>query len=77
MSTIQAEYIAITEAIKEALWLKGILAQLGILQKSIKIHFDSSSAKYLSKNPTQHERTENINVKLHFIIIEMSEEVIK
>ena len=32
LSTIEAEYIDMTKAIKEAIWLKGIIKELGIKQ---------------------------------------------
>ncbi|KAH9767149.1 hypothetical protein KPL71_011170 [Citrus sinensis] len=75
--TTEAEYTAATEAVKEALWLKGMLAELGKKQQSVDIHCDSSSAIYLSKNPVHHERTKHIDVKLHFIRNEVSKGVIK
>ncbi|KAH9649101.1 hypothetical protein KPL70_025857 [Citrus sinensis] len=44
LSTTEAEYTAATEAVKEALWLQGLLGELGVRQKSVTIHCDSSSA---------------------------------
>ncbi|KAH9754884.1 Integrase catalytic domain-containing protein [Citrus sinensis] len=73
----KAEYTAATEAVKEALWLKGMIEELGISQKTVEVHCDSLSAIYLSKNPAHHERTKHIDVKLHFIINEVSKGVIK
>ncbi|KAH9660266.1 hypothetical protein KPL70_024153 [Citrus sinensis] len=67
LSTTEAEYIAATEAVKEALWLKGLVAELGLSQKSVPIHCDSSSAIHLCKNPAHHEKTKHIDIKLHFI----------
>lgn len=67
LSTTEAEYIACTEAVKEALWLKGISKELGIDQKKITIFSDSQSALHPSKNQMYHERTKHIDVRLHFI----------
>ncbi|XP_042059348.1 secreted RxLR effector protein 161-like [Salvia splendens] len=36
LSTTEAEYIALTEAVKEGIWLKGILADFGVEQKRVK-----------------------------------------
>ena len=72
MSTTEAEYIAAAEAIKEAIWLKGMLKELGVNQKSMAIHYDSQSAICLSKNQTHHERTKHIDIKVHFIRLEVS-----
>ena len=67
LSTTEAEYIALTEAIKEALWLKGLLGELGFQQDSVEVLCDSQSAIHLSKNQVFHERTKHIDVRLHFI----------
>ncbi|KAH9743535.1 hypothetical protein KPL70_003339 [Citrus sinensis] len=67
LSTTEAEYTAASEVVKEALWLKGLISELGIPQKIVDIHCDSSSAIYLSRNPAHHEKTKHIDIKLHFI----------
>ncbi|KAH9782190.1 Integrase catalytic domain-containing protein [Citrus sinensis] len=77
LSTTEAEYTATTEAVKEALWLKGMIEELGVSQKTVEVHCDSSSAIYLSKNLAHHQRTKHIDVKLHFIRNEMSKGIIK
>ena len=64
--TIEAEYTAATEAVNEALWLKGLVTGLGLNQKSVSVYYDSSSAIHLSKNPAHHEKTKHIDIKLHF-----------
>ncbi|XP_075098855.1 secreted RxLR effector protein 161-like [Nicotiana tabacum] len=50
LSTTEAEYMAITEAIKEAIWLQGLLRDLGIGQESITLFCDSQSVIQLAKN---------------------------
>ena len=77
LSTTEAEYTAATEAVKEALWLKGLISELGIPQKVVDIHCDSSSAIYLSRNPAHHEKTKHIDIKLHFIRNVISRGVVK
>ncbi|XP_042056198.1 secreted RxLR effector protein 161-like [Salvia splendens] len=37
LSTTEAEYIAMAEAVKESFWLKGILADFGVEQDSVEI----------------------------------------
>ena len=77
LSTTEAEYTAATEAVKEALWLKGLVTELGLHQKSVSVYCDSSSAIHLSKNPAHHEKTKHINIKLHFIRNEVSRGAMK
>lgn len=67
LSTTQAEYIALAEGVKEALWLKGMIGELGVSQGSVTVHCDSQSAIHLSKHQVYHERSKHIDVRLHFI----------
>lgn len=72
LSTLEAEYIALTEATKKTLWLKGSVYELGFEQQTVSISCDSSSVIQLSKNPKYHERTKHIDVRMHFIRMEIS-----
>jgi len=63
LSTTEAEYMALTEAVKEAIWLKGLCSELGFKQDNVMVHCDSQSALALAKNSVHHERTEHIDTK--------------
>ena len=76
LSTTEAEYIALTEAVKEAIWLRGLVTELGFEQEIVRVSCDSSSAIQLSKNPKFHERTKHIDVRMHFIRDEISKGVV-
>lgn len=67
LSTTEAEFMALIEAVKEAIWLKGIVKEFGIDQKSVKIYCDSQSAIHLSKHQAYHDRSKHIDIKYHFI----------
>ncbi|KAL2248134.1 UNVERIFIED_CONTAM: Retrovirus-related Pol polyprotein from transposon TNT 1-94 [Sesamum indicum] len=67
LSTTEAEYIATTEAFKEALWLSGLLNEIGFLKEKPVIFSDSQSAIQLCRNPVFHDRTKHIDVRYHFI----------
>ena len=69
--------MALTEAIKEALWLQGITKELGIHDYAVKVYCDSQSAIHLSKNTMFHERTKHIDVRLHFVRDIISQEIVK
>ena len=77
LSTTKIEYAAAAKVVKEAIWLKGMLKELGIDQRSIVINCDSQSAICLSKNQTHHEKTKHIDIKLHFIRLEVSRTTVK
>nr|KYP59970.1 Retrovirus-related Pol polyprotein from transposon TNT 1-94 [Cajanus cajan] len=67
LSTTEAEFIAITEACKELLWLKKFLQELGFVQDKYPLFVDSQSAIHLGKNPTFHSRSKHIDVRYHWI----------
>ena len=72
LSTTKAEYTAATEVVKKALWLQGLMKELGVKQKTVTVYCDSSSALHLCRNPAHHERTKHIDIKLHLIRNEVS-----
>lgn len=67
MSTTEAEYMAVAEAAKEALWLTGLVKELGVEQGGVQLHCDSQSAIYLANNQVYHARTKHIDVRFHKI----------
>ncbi|KAE8719078.1 hypothetical protein F3Y22_tig00109978pilonHSYRG00092 [Hibiscus syriacus] len=67
METTDAEYMVVIEAVKEAIWLQGLLGELGMEQKHIKVHCDSQSVIHLAKNQVYHARTKHIDVRYHFV----------
>ena len=77
MSTTEAEYMALAEAAKEALWLMRITEELGFPQDEAEIFCDSQSAICLAKNNFHHERTKHIDTRYHFIRDEIEEGTLK
>ena len=59
--------MALIKAVKEALWLSGLVRELKLEQKAITVFCDNQSALQLSKNQVFHERTKHIDIKVHFI----------
>ena len=66
-STTEAEYMAIAEACKESVWLKGLYAELCGDNSCITLFCDSQSVIYLTKDHMFHERTKHIDVKNHYV----------
>ncbi|KAG8478610.1 hypothetical protein CXB51_028417 [Gossypium anomalum] len=56
LSTTEAEYMAITEACKEAIWLKGLFSELNEDLQISTVFCDSQSAIFLTKDQMFHER---------------------
>jgi hypothetical protein len=70
LSSCEAEYMAMTLAAKEALWLKRFLGEIGCTGQdldTVTIHADNQGAIALAKNPEHHARTKHIDVQYHFI----------
>ncbi|KAJ4704584.1 Retrovirus-related Pol polyprotein from transposon TNT 1-94 [Melia azedarach] len=67
LSTTEAEYMALTEAAKEGIWLKGLVSDLGLHHDQAIVYCDSFSAIYLAKDQVHHERTKHIDVRYHFL----------
>ena len=68
LSTTEAEYVALSAAAQEAMWLQLLTSDL--LNKSIRettILEDNQSAICLAKSQQVHGRTKHINIKYHFI----------
>ncbi|MCO5576798.1 hypothetical protein L7F22_030618 [Adiantum nelumboides] len=66
ISTIEAEYVALSEACKEAIWLARLVKDLELEQCLLVLHCDSQSAIALAKNPVFHSKTKHIDVRYHF-----------
>ena len=67
-STVEAEYVAVGEASREAIWLRGLLKEIGLEQGiGTPIWCDSQGAIKLSGNPSTHQRTKHIDIKHHAI----------
>ena len=59
--------MAAAEATKEALWLTGLVKELGIQQIGVPLYCDSQNAIYLAKNQMYHARIKHIDVRFHKI----------
>eukprot|EP00253_Pinus_taeda_P009234 PITA_09234 len=68
LSTAKAEYVVVTVAACQTVWLRRVLRDLCHEQeKGTTIYCDNSSAIALPKNPIFHKRTKHIDTKFHFI----------
>ncbi|KAL8142759.1 hypothetical protein V2J09_015791 [Rumex salicifolius] len=61
------KFCAMGEATKEALWIRGLVAESGVEQGGVQLHCDSQSDLFLAKNQVYHARTKRIDVRFHKI----------
>ena len=67
LSSTEAEYMALSEATKELLWLKMLFDNIGINQSSITLNEDNQGCIALAKNPGDHPKTKHISIRYHYI----------
>ena len=69
LSSCEAEYMALKDAIKEQIYLQGLFDQIPALRGKTteKLFTDSQSAILLAKNPAFHKRTKHIDIQYHFV----------
>ena len=68
ISTAEAEYMALSSAAQEAVWMRELISDLrNPPATSTEILEDNQSAISMAKNPQFHGRTKHINIKYHFI----------
>ena len=66
----EAEYMALTQAVKESIWLQGLLRDLGAqryVEEMQNIIVDNQAAIALARNAEFHLRTKHIDIQYHFV----------
>ena len=69
LSTAEAEYVALTHATKEAIWLQNFIKEIFRNLDTIPfpLHSDNMSAITLAKDNHYHSRTKHIDIHFHSI----------
>ncbi|KAK8621230.1 hypothetical protein V6N13_067671 [Hibiscus sabdariffa] len=69
-STTEAEYIAASEAAKEAVWIKKFITELGVIPSiadAVDLYCDNNGAIAQAKEPRSHQRSKHILRRFHLI----------
>lgn len=67
-SSAEAEYRAMSDALKELMWLKRLLADMGVRHEApIDLFCDSKSAIYIAANLVFYERTKHVEKDCHSV----------
>ncbi|KAK9016284.1 hypothetical protein V6N11_078786 [Hibiscus sabdariffa] len=69
-STTEVEYIAASEAAKEAVWIKKFVTELGVvpsISDAMELYCDNNGAIAQAKEPRSHQRSKHILKRFHFI----------
>ena len=80
LSSTEAEYVALSEASKEAVFLRNLLMEIGYSNgDAVVLHVDNQGAEKLATNPVYHKRTKHIDIRYHHVrdIVKNNEIVLK
>ena len=67
LSTTEAEYMALSSAVQEALWLKQLIYEISMEKVVIKVHCDNKGAIDIAKNNITSQRSKHIDIRHHFL----------
>ena len=68
LSTAESEYVAVSHATKEALWLRSLIGQVfGRFADLTTLYCDNQAAIALAKDHQYHARTKHIDIRFHFV----------
>jgi hypothetical protein len=65
-STVEAEFIATAAAVKEVVWMGGMLEELGVTVKTVKLFCDNQGAIQHLKNHIVSKFTKHISISYHY-----------
>jgi hypothetical protein len=67
LSSTEAEYMSMTDAIKQLAWIKSLYGELGFTVNNIELNIDNQGAIFNAQNNVVETRTKHINIKYHYI----------
>ena len=72
LSSCEAEYVSLTSAVQEGKFLSQLYADMNNCDKNIVIlYVDNQGAIALAKNPVFHQRSKHIDIRYHYIRLEV------
>jgi hypothetical protein len=69
-STVEVEYIAASRAMKEGVWMRRFLIELGVFPNAsnpLNLHYDNNGAIAQAKEPRNHQKNKHVLWKFHII----------
>lgn len=77
LSSTEAEYVALSAAVREAKWAKRIFHQLDVqVENPLVVYTDSDAARKLANREVSGARTKHIDIQHHFVRRAISDEVV-
>lgn len=67
LSSTEAEYMALSDASRDAIWWRSLLREFGYSPDVTILSYDNKGSGDLARNPCHHKRSKHIDVKHHFV----------
>ena len=68
LSTVEAEYMALSVATQEAVWLRQIQEELVVTEGGTTLIYEyNQGAISMAKNPVFHKHTKHVQIRYHFV----------
>lgn len=77
LSSTEVEYMALSDATKEALYMRRLLRDFGVEVDCLTIRNDNVGAQKLADNPVFHARTKHVDIRHHFVRDAVQEEFVR
>ncbi|GKF23994.1 hypothetical protein Tco_0076316, partial [Tanacetum coccineum] len=77
ISSTKAEYIALSGCCAQVLWMRSQLTDYGLGFNKIPMYCDNKSAIALCCNNVQHSRSKHIDIRFHFIKVQVENGVVE
>jgi transposase InsO family protein len=67
LSSTEAEYMALSDCSRQAVWIKSIFDELGMPIGTVPIAGDNQGSIFISSNPVQERRSKHIDIRYHYV----------
>lgn len=78
LSSTEAEYVSLSNAMCEAIWLRNLILELGVkLQHPVPLFEDNQSCICIAEEPRDHKRMKHVDIRYNFIREKLQEGLFK
>ena len=67
LSSTEAEYMAMSDCSRQAVWIQSLLGELGYHIQTIPICGDNQGSIFIGSNPVQERRSKHIDIRYHYV----------
>ena len=67
LSSTEAEYMALSDTSRQAVWIQSLLGELGFSIPTVPICGDNQASIFIGSNPVQERRSKHIDIRYHYV----------